>query len=54
LLAHIRVADPFGLAERVLDDPTRWGRRALEDANGSGRTQVIPIARPVPVLVDFW
>jgi murein L,D-transpeptidase YcbB/YkuD len=49
----IRVADPFGLAEVALDDPS-WSRAALEAATGNDRTRTIPLTQPIPVLVFYW
>ena len=56
LFSHgcIRVADPFGLAALVLDEPTRWSRAALEAATGNDRPRTLTISRPVPVLVYYW
>lgn len=50
----IRVADPFGLAELVLGQPSLWSRFALERATGTDTTRVLPVPKPMPVLVFYW
>lgn len=55
LFSHgcIRVQDPLRLAELVLDSP-EWTREALRDAVTAGTTRVIPLPRPMPVLILYW
>ncbi|MCC7258429.1 MAG: L,D-transpeptidase family protein [Gammaproteobacteria bacterium] len=48
----IRVEDPLGLAELVLDD-ARWDRAALEAGIATGRTQRVSLRTPVPVLLVY-
>jgi murein L,D-transpeptidase YcbB/YkuD len=56
LFSHgcIRVQSPFALAELLIDDPTRWDRSKLESASLLGESLVIPLARPLPVLIEYW
>jgi murein L,D-transpeptidase YcbB/YkuD len=56
LFSHgcIRVQDPLGLAELLLDDRTRWSRSALEAAIANGTTLTLPLPRPVAVVVQYW
>jgi len=56
LFSHgcIRLQDPLRLAELLLEDTGRWSREALERAIATGRTQTIPLARPLPVLILYW
>lgn len=49
----IRVEDPFRLAELLLAG-TSWSRQELETAVGSGKTVVIDLPEPVPVVVQYW
>jgi murein L,D-transpeptidase YcbB/YkuD len=55
LFSHgcVRVEDPIGLAELVLNDP-RWSRETLRSAIATGETRTLPLARPVPVFVLYW
>jgi murein L,D-transpeptidase YcbB/YkuD len=56
LFSHgcIRVQNPFALGELLIDDPARWDRSALESASLTGEPLVIPLARPLPVLIEYW
>jgi murein L,D-transpeptidase YcbB/YkuD len=49
----IRVQDPIRLAELVLDDP-RWTREALLAGIAAGGTRTIPLAQPLPVVIQYW
>jgi len=49
----IRLQDPIGFAVRVLDDPSRWGRAELESSIAGGRTTVIRLRAPLPVIVRY-
>lgn len=50
----IRVEKAFELAERVLNDPERWNRAAIDAAIASKRTQTVNLAKPVAVLILYW
>lgn len=54
LFSHgcIRVDDPVGLAEAVLQDPD-WSRESLESAANTGVSQTIVVATPMPVFVIY-
>ena len=54
LFSHgcIRVDDPVGLAEAVLQDPN-WTRDSLESAVDTGVSQTIAVANPMPVFVLY-
>jgi murein L,D-transpeptidase YcbB/YkuD len=57
LFSHgcIRVENPLELAALILNEPDRWTAASLETARtASPTTQVIPLARPLPVLVLYW
>jgi murein L,D-transpeptidase YcbB/YkuD len=49
----VRVQKPVELAALVLDDPV-WTISALEAAIASGKTQMIMLKEPVPVLILYW
>lgn len=49
----IRIEDPLGLAELLLDDPARYSRRALESMISGGETRRIPVPGKVPVLILY-
>jgi murein L,D-transpeptidase YcbB/YkuD len=48
----IRVEDPLGLAEHVLNDPA-WSRAALEQVIAGGKTRRVNLRVPVPVLLVY-
>jgi murein L,D-transpeptidase YcbB/YkuD len=48
----IRVEDPLGLAELVLDDPA-WTRETLEAEIATGKTRRVTLRQPVPVLLVY-
>lgn len=50
----VRIEDPLSLAEIVLADPDRWNRQSLQAAIDTGRTQVLRLPRPWPVLILYW
>jgi murein L,D-transpeptidase YcbB/YkuD len=50
----IRVEDPLELAVRLLRDPQRWSREALEREIASGRTQTVNLPQPIPVILLYW
>jgi murein L,D-transpeptidase YcbB/YkuD len=49
----VRVDDPVALAELVLSG-TGWTRAAIEAAIKEGRTRVIGLPQPLPVVVEYW
>jgi murein L,D-transpeptidase YcbB/YkuD len=50
----IRVEDALALAVRLLDDPQRWSREALEREIAKGTTQTVSLREPVPVILVYW
>jgi len=54
-LSHgcIRVEFPAALAQFVLADPQRWDAPAVAAALRPGRTQVVPLPQPVPVVLFY-
>ena len=50
----IRVENPLELAVRLLGDPLRFGREALEAEIAKGDTRTIPLPVPVPVIFMYW
>jgi len=50
----IRVDDSLELALLLLDDPRRWSREQLLEQIASGRTQTVPLDRPLPVLLLYF
>jgi murein L,D-transpeptidase YcbB/YkuD len=56
LFSHgcIRVQDPIGLAELLLDNPAQWSRSQLQEAIAMGETLTVPLARPVAVMIQYW
>ena len=50
----IRVEDPLDLAALVLDDPSRWSTKDLEQIVISGKTRTDPLQKPLPVLLMYW
>lgn len=49
----VRVADPEGLAEWVLRDQADWSRDRIVAAVQGAATVVVPVARPVQVLLFY-
>jgi len=56
LFSHgcVRIEDPVGLAELVLDEPESWNRETLGAAIAEGLTRTLVLPRPVPVFVVYW
>jgi murein L,D-transpeptidase YcbB/YkuD len=50
----IRVQDPLELAVRLLDDPANWSRAALEREIEAGKTRIVNLPQPVPVILMYW
>jgi L,D-transpeptidase YcbB len=50
----IRTERPLELAERLLANPDRWSRAAIDAAVASGTTRSIRLPKPVPVLILYW
>ncbi len=50
----VRVEEPLRLAELVLDDPHRWNAARFEDLLDEGKTRVVRLERPIPVLLTYW
>lgn len=49
----IRVERPFDLAEFLLREDPRWGRKALMEAIRTGREQKIPLREAVPIHILY-
>jgi murein L,D-transpeptidase YcbB/YkuD len=50
----IRTERPLELAEKLLADPARWNRSALDAAVAAGETRTVRLASKVPVLIIYW
>ena len=50
----VRIEDPLSLAEIVLADPGRWNRQTLQAAIDTGKTRIVRLPRPWPVLILYW
>lgn len=50
----VRVEHPLDLAERVLADPQRWSRQAIQQIVDAGKMKTVTLAKPVPVLLLYW
>lgn len=50
----IRVELPRELAERLLDDPTRWNRAEIDRAIDTLKTQTVMLRKPIPLLLAYW
>ncbi len=50
----IRVEDAVGLSERLLNDPDKWNRDALEQVLAQGETREVGLRRAMPVLLLYW
>jgi murein L,D-transpeptidase YcbB/YkuD len=50
----VRVAQPFELAEILLNDPVKWSRANIDAAVDTGKLQNVTLTRPVPVLMVYW
>ena len=49
----IRIEKPLALAELLLDDP-QWDRARIAREIGTGRTSILTLDRPLPVLLLYW
>ncbi len=49
----VRVEKPVELASLLLDDP-KWSVKAIEAEIAKDKTRRIPLATPVPVLIQYW
>jgi L,D-transpeptidase YcbB len=49
----VRVEDPRGLAQRVIDSET-WTEETIDQAIATGETQRIPLAHKIPVYMLYW
>jgi murein L,D-transpeptidase YcbB/YkuD len=57
LFSHgcVRLQDPLGLAEAILDDPDRWSREDVAAAIAADpSTRTIRLATPIEVLILYW
>jgi len=50
----IRVERPIELAQFVLDGDSVWTPKAIQAAIESGQTQIVRLARPLPVHILYW
>jgi murein L,D-transpeptidase YcbB/YkuD len=50
----IRVDRPLELAERLLDDRSKWSAEKMRQVVASGRTTNVTLARPIPVLLLYF
>ncbi|MEO7065536.1 MAG: L,D-transpeptidase family protein [Rhodanobacter sp.] len=50
----IRVELPRELAERLLNDPTRWNRAEIDRAIDTLKTQTVMLRKPIPLLLAYW
>lgn len=50
----IRVENPLSLAELILNDPQRWTTETIQAMIETGRTRVIRLESPLPVLLAYW
>ena len=50
----IRVDNPYGLAELLLQDQDRWSREKIEAAIDTVKQQRVSLPEPVPVLLLYW
>ena len=50
----IRVQKAFELAERVLDDPSRWNQATMAEVVAAKAMKTVNLAKPVPVLLLYW
>jgi murein L,D-transpeptidase YcbB/YkuD len=50
----IRTERPLELAEKLLADPARWNRAALDAAVAAGETRTVRLPKKVPVLIIYW
>lgn len=50
----IRVERALELVERLLADPERWSREAIDQVVAAGETQTVNLSKPVPILLVYW
>jgi murein L,D-transpeptidase YcbB/YkuD len=50
----IRVERPLELAERLLDDRSKWSAEKIRQVVESGRTTNVTLAKPIPVLLLYF
>jgi murein L,D-transpeptidase YcbB/YkuD len=49
----IRVEDPFGLAEKILNDKDNWNQEKIMELVGSEKTKTVHLKNPIPVLLLY-
>lgn len=49
----VRVEAPYRLAELLLSDPDRWDPESLEAIVASGKTEVVHLPHPVPIVLLY-
>jgi len=49
----IRVEDPFGLAEKILDDKENWNQEKIMELVRSEKTKTVHLTDPIPVLLLY-
>jgi len=50
----VRIEDPLSLAEILLADPDTWNQQTLQAAIDTGKTRIVRLPRPWPVLILYW
>jgi murein L,D-transpeptidase YcbB/YkuD len=50
----IRIEDPYGFAELLLDEDPHWNRERVIAAVDSLETRTIPLRKPVVVILLYW
>jgi murein L,D-transpeptidase YcbB/YkuD len=50
----VRVERALELAQRVLNDPERWSKEAIDSVIASGQIRNVTLKRKVPVLLAYW
>jgi len=50
----IRVEDPAGLAEFVLEGMSGWDRRTIDKHLGDSEHRIVRLQRPIPVHLLYW
>jgi murein L,D-transpeptidase YcbB/YkuD len=50
----IRIQDPLEFAERLLADPQRWDRAAIQKVLDSEKTTRVNLPKPLPVALMYW
>jgi len=49
----IRIEDPFGLAEKLLDDEEKWNKEILKELVDSKKTKTVHLKEPIQVLLLY-